>query len=275
MILQNQNKVPASFRDPSGFVFRSKSVFYRQINKSYAKEYDHFVKSGLFKKLINKKMLLDHKEVKNIKTDNLAYKTILPIQIPFWSYPYEWSFSQLKDAAVLTLEIQNIALAHKMILKDASAYNIQFMQGHPILIDTLSFDFYKEGEPWVAYRQFCQHFLAPLALMSYVDLRFGKLSQIYLDGIPLDLAARLLPQKTKLSLGLGVHLHLHARYQKKFANQGAVNINRRFNKNQLLGILSSLKKLILSLKLPKQMTVWANTTRILIIPTAPLNINQK
>jgi len=91
--------------------------------------------------------------------------------VPFISYPYEWSFGQLKDAVLVTLAIQKRAMKAGMSLKDASAYNIQFYRGKPILVDTLSFEAYREGEPWVAYRQFCQHFLAPLALMAIRDVR--------------------------------------------------------------------------------------------------------
>ncbi|PIT97450.1 SAM-dependent methyltransferase [Candidatus Berkelbacteria bacterium CG10_big_fil_rev_8_21_14_0_10_41_12] len=250
-------KVPASFRDPSGFVFRLGNLFYRQVNQSYAKEYDLLMNSGLFKKLVGKGLIINHKEINNISSDDSAYKTLLPEQIPFLSYPYEWSFSQLKDAALLTLEIQDIAIAHGMILKDASAYNIQFISGRPIFIDTLSFDFYKEGEPWVAYRQFCQHFLAPLALMSHTDLRFGKSSQIFLDGIPLDLAAHLLPSKTRFSLGLGIHIHLHARSQQKYTDPSIIKKQKKqLHKNQLLGIMASLKSTTLALDLPKQKTIW-------------------
>ena len=50
-----------------------------------------------------------------------------------------------------------------MTLKDCSVYNIQFHQGRPIFIDTLSFEIYRDGDPWIGYRQFCEHFLAPLA----------------------------------------------------------------------------------------------------------------
>ena len=86
--------------------------------------------------------------------------------VDFISYPYEWSFSQLKDAALTTLAAHELALDHGMTLKDASAYNVQFVDGKPVLIDSLSFERAVPDEPWVAYRQFCQHFLAPLALMA-------------------------------------------------------------------------------------------------------------
>ncbi len=98
-----------------------------------------------------------------------------------------------------------------MTLKDCSAYNLQFHRGRPIFIDTLSFEVYREGTPWVGYRQFCEHFLAPLALMALVDGRLGQLCRTNIDGIPLDLAVRLLPLSSWRRWGLAIHLQLHAR----------------------------------------------------------------
>src|SRR3989344_3844063 len=120
---------------------------------------DHLVKSGLYDSLTRDGLLVRHEEAEiGISVNRDAYKIIKPEIIPFISYPYEWSFSQLKDAALLTLKIQKAAIYFGMILKDASAYNIQFKNGRPIFIDTLSFEKYVEDSPWVAYRQFCQHF---------------------------------------------------------------------------------------------------------------------
>src|SRR6185295_13694272 len=120
-----------------------------------------------------------------------------PEPIPFVSYPYEWSFGELKAAALATLEIEGRAVAHGMGLKDASAYNIQFRGVRPVLVDTLSFERLEREAPWVAYRQFCQHFLAPLALMSRRDVRLSQLLRIYIDGVPLDLASELLPGRSR------------------------------------------------------------------------------
>jgi hypothetical protein len=106
-----------------------------------------------------------------------------------------------------------------MSLKDASAYNIQFVGSRPVFIDTLSFEPFN-NRPWVAYRQFCQHFLAPLALVSKTDYRLSQLLKVFIDGIPLDLTARLLPASTRFNLGLLMHLHLHARSQQKYADKG-------------------------------------------------------
>ncbi len=258
MTSDNSKAVAASFRDPSGTVFKKNNQYFRQINLIYKKDYDFLQSSGLFAELVGKKYLVDHKEIDNKNSGPKSYKIIKPEQISFISYPYEWCFSQLKDAALLTLEIQSTAMKFGMSLKDASAYNIQFVNSKPILIDTLSFEKYRESKPWIAYRQFCQHFLAPLALMTCVDLRFGTLSQIYLDGLPLDLTAKLLPVKARFSLGLGSHIFLHAKSQLSHAADGERIAKVKIGKNQLLGIIDSLKSTVGGLKLPKQLTTWGD-----------------
>ena len=209
----------SSFRDPSGFVFNKDNQIYRQINKSYQSQYDHLMKSGLYDSLVKRHLLVSHEEINaDAVIDDKAYKVIRPDQVPYVSYPYEWSFSQLKDAALCTLEVQKLALKHGMVLKDASAYNIQFIKARPVFIDTLSLEFYEQGSPWLAYKQFCQHFIAPLALMAYSDIRLSQLFRIYIDGIPLDLASQLLPTKTWFKYSLLSHIHLHARTQKHYAD---------------------------------------------------------
>src|SRR3990167_643308 len=160
-------KNTGSFRDPSGFVYTQKGKIFRQVNTYYKKEYDKLMNSGLYTELTDKSLLVKHKEVSQPGAGKGAYKTIQPEKIGFISYPYEWSFSQLKDAALLTLEVQKLALEKGMILKDASAYNIQFIGKRPVFIDTLSFTKYEVGNPWEGYKQFCEHFIAPLALAHY------------------------------------------------------------------------------------------------------------
>ena len=169
--------LPSSFRDPSGFVFAENGRVYRQINNGFAEHFDQFMSSGLYDVLVSKGYLVAHEDVtaSNIQRGPDCYRVIAPEIIPYIAYPYEWSFSQLQDAAMLTLRIQTVALQHGYILKDASAYNVQFKDGKPVFIDTLSFEPYVEGAPWVAYRQFCQHFLAPLAFRARVYVGLGKL----------------------------------------------------------------------------------------------------
>lgn len=258
----SSNHLPASFRDPSGFLFEHEKKLFRQINKSYQAHYDTLIDSGLYQSLCKKGWLIPHDEVphpdQRVSTDSF-YKIICPEQIPYISYPYEWCFSQLKDAAILTLNIQIEALKHGMVLKDASAYNVQFHRGKPVFIDTLSFERYTEGEPWVAYKQFCQHFLAPLALIVKCDFRLISLLRANIDGIPLDLASNLLPFKTRFNYSLLAHIHLHASSQKRFEDTGrsgtsaqSVNVSRlRFE-----GLVSSLMASVQSLQWKYADTEW-------------------
>jgi hypothetical protein len=249
----------SSFRDPDGFIFSYNGKLYRCINFSYQQNYEHLIQSGLYDKLVENELLIPHKEVQipNIETTINYYKILEPEVIPFISYPYEWSFSQLKDAALVTLQIQKMALEHGMCLKDASAYNIQFRHGKPILIDILSFEKYQEGKPWVAYKQFCEHFLAPLALMAYKDIRLNQLLKIYIDGIPLNLATKLLPLRSWLRFPLLLHIHLHARSQKYLLNKN-INVDKRtFSKKSLLSLIDSLESAISKLKWEPEKTEWS------------------
>lgn len=256
----------SSFRDPNGHIFYSKDgLLYRQINKTGAIDYDQLMRSGLYHDLVGRNWLISHQEVDNLWGDDRQeiYKIIKPSYIPFISYPYEWSFSQLKDAALRALDIQMCALKYNMVLRDASAYNMQYNNGAPILIDTLSFECYQEGKSWVAYRQFCQHFLAPLLLMSKCDIRLSQLSKIYIDGVPLDLASTLLPLKTWFQSSIAMHLHLHAKMQTTYASSESQDKaqKRRFStlsRNGMISIITSLKKLVQKLEWKPYGTEWAD-----------------
>lgn len=246
---------PASFRDPSGHIFYNGNKVFRHVSKKYKDNYDLFMSSGFYEKLVEKDSLIPHKEVSPLDPKSTAYKTIEVKKINFISYPYEWSFSQLKDAALLTLEIQQLAIEHGMSLKDASAYNVQFVEGKPLFIDSLSFEKYEIGKPWVAYKQFCQHFLGPLILMSKVDVRLQQLLKHYIDGLPLDLVSRLLPKKSYLKPSLLTHIHIHAKSQNKYANTAKVK-SRPVSKFALLGIVHSLESAVKSLKWNPKGTEW-------------------
>ncbi len=251
----------ASFRDPSGFLFRQDGILFRQVNQSYKSHYDLLMASGLYDALVKKGVLVPHLETDKVPvTPGIGYKVLQPEVIPFISYPYEWSFGMLKDAALITLDICILALQKGMVLKDASAYNIQFRDGKPVLIDTLSFERYDEGTPWIAYRQFCQHFIAPLALMALTDIRLGQLLRVHIDGIPLDLANKLLPGKIRWNLGLGTHITLHAQAQQKYAKSDSPRNDRKkaFSKNALLGLLDSLKNTVKGLTWKPDGTEWAD-----------------
>lgn len=259
----------SSFRDPAGCVFRENNEVYRQVNLVYKPHYDMLIESGLYEVLIKKDLLIAHQEIEfrieieqqgnlTCGTKPSVYKICKPKNVPFISYPYEWCFSQLKDAALATLEIQSIALKHGMILKDSSAFNIQFVNGKPLLIDTLSFERYEPGKPWIAYRQFCQHFLAPLVLMSAVDVRLGSLSRNYIDGIPLDLACKLLPTLALIRPSVAIHLAIHANAHRNTATRlEPVGQQGGFSRDAMLGLVDSLKSAVEALKIGKVKSDWS------------------
>lgn len=254
--------VEASFRDPSGFVFWRDGVLYRRVNPAYRAHYDRLRDSGLYEALAGAGRLVRHEEVSpgNGDTEE-AYRILRPQPVPFVSYPYEWCFSAFKDAALATLDIQLTALEHGMTLKDASAYNIQFLEGRPVLIDTLSFEIREAGAPWVAYRQFCQHFLAPLALMARVDVRLAQLLRSYIDGIPLDLAARLLPARSRINPSLLFHVHLHAASQKRYADAGTKTQGGRsisVSDRGIEGLVRGLRGAVRRLQWKPPRTEWAD-----------------
>jgi len=257
--MSSYEKVPSSFRDPSGFLFLDGEDLYRQINLSYKHDFDQLINSGLYEKLVSSNQLISHKEVDAAPFDaEHAYKIIKPEVISFISYPYEWCFSELKQAALTTLEIQKTAMDFGMTLKDCSAFNIQFKNGKPILIDTLSFEKYQDGQIWKAYRQFCQHFLAPLALMSHKDIRLNQLFRIYIDGIPLDLASSLLPFKTRAMFSLLSHIHAHSKSQKHFGNKKIQLKKQKLPKRSFLGIVESVYSAIKKLDWEPKGTEWSD-----------------
>ena len=241
---------PASFRDPSGFVFRRDGTLYRQIQASGAVDWQSFTSSGLYERLAADRLIVAH-QVEPVEQAALpgSIAVIRPRMVDVISYPYEWSFSQLKEAALLTIELQARALDAGMRLKDASAYNIQLDAGRPILIDSLSFEVAPATEPWPAYRQFCEHFLAPLALIAHRDARCGLMLRDFIDGIPVDMAARLLPWRTRLSLGLSAHIHLHAGAQRRAADEappapGVAKRERRISETGQRALLDSLRRTV-------------------------------
>ncbi|MEW6566792.1 MAG: SAM-dependent methyltransferase [Chloroflexota bacterium] len=252
---------PSSFRDPSGFLFVRDGILYRQVNQAYREDYDHLMASGLYDELTRDGLLIPHEEtLLDATASEAAYKVLRPEAVRFVSHPYEWCFSQYKDAALLTLGIQRRAVSRGMSLKDGSAYNVQFHRGRPVLIDTLSFERYREGEPWVAYRQFCQHFLAPLTLMAKRDIRLGQLTRIHLDGVPLDLAACLLPFGARFSPGLLTHLFLHAGAQRRFADRpvSRAAVRGRMGRSAFLGLIDSLQATVRKLSWEPTATEWSD-----------------
>ncbi|HEU5169000.1 MAG TPA: hypothetical protein VFU46_00605 [Gemmatimonadales bacterium] len=254
-----EGRLPASFRDPAGYVFRRGGELYRCITHRHADDYAALMASGLYEELTAAGLLIPHAEAPvELADDSNAHRVLRPEPIEFVSYPYEWCFGQLQAAALCSLEIQRRAVARGMALKDASAYNVQFRAGRPVLIDTLSLERYPDGAPWVAYRQFCEHFLAPLLLVARVDASLGRLLQTHLDGVPLGTASRLLGARAWGSAGALMHVVLHARsLRKQGAAHGARARTAVINRRRLLALLDHLEQVVRGCNWNPASTEWA------------------
>jgi len=250
---------PGSFRDPAGFIFEHDQVIYRAVADFYRADYDLLMKSGLYADLTSPGWLIQHQEILPPPVNMpQGYNLVLkPEMVPFISYPYEWSFSQLKSAALLTLDIQARAMEYGLTLKDASAFNVTWNKGRPVFLDTLSFTALKDNQPWVAYGQFCSHFLAPLTLMSARDLRLQALTRENLPGISLDLASKLLPRRSWFNLGSLLHIHLHARSRQKHASTDQ-KATATLTKKSLMNLVAGLRMAVEALKFPHTATEWGD-----------------
>jgi ribosomal protein L11 methylase PrmA len=255
--------VEGSFRDPSGFVYTRDATLYRQVNTVFGKQFEAFMTSGLYDELTRERLLVPHVQVGiELSATADAYAVLRPDRISFISYPYEWCFGQLQDAALLTLEIQERALSKGFTLRDSSAYNVQFQGGRPVFIDTLSFEPLEEGRAWAAYKQFCEHFLLPLTLMSTRDIRCGTMLRTYVDGIPLDLGSRLLPGRSWASLSSVLHIHLHAWAQGRYAGAAVSSAakGKSMSRGSLARLVQNLKSAVRSLSWKPSGTEWADYT---------------
>jgi len=230
-----------SYRDKAARVVKKKSGYYRYIFNEYKAEYEHLMQSGLYQELIQKELLIEHKEIEKDTDDPKVYKLLLPTQIPFQSYPFEWSYNQWRKAILSYLRINTIALKYGMILKDATPYNFYLNGGKAVMFDTSSFMFFKKNDKWIAYRQFCEELLSPIALMHYNGGEWSKLTMANLRGMPLSFVSKQLPIKSWFNLTTLLHIHLHSKYS---GNNESKEIENKKNKGFTLEKIKSLQKMI-------------------------------
>jgi hypothetical protein len=219
-----------SYKDTAARVIEKNGLYYRYIFTEYQREYDHLMQSGLYEKLNDKGLIIEHKELNESQRTNFeidivgnkdnVYCIIQPTQIAFQSYPFEWSYTQWQKAIISYLKINQIALQFGMILKDATPHNFYLNSGKAILLDTSSFSFFNEGDPWIAYRQFCSEFLSPIALMHYNGQKWSRITNVHLRGLPLNFVSKQLPYKSWFNTTVLLHIHMHAKYANA---EGATN----------------------------------------------------
>ena len=238
-----------SYKDTAARVVLKEGIYYRYIFNEYKREYDYLMQSGLYEALKSKGYLISHSELNYEGGDSTIYKQLLPEQIHFQSYPFCWSYTQWRKAIIAYLEINKIALKYGMLLKDATPFNFYFKEGRAILLDTSSFIFFKEGAPWLAYKQFCSEFLSPIALMHYNGQIWSGMVKANLKGMPLSFVSKQLPVKSWFNLSCLLHIHMHAKYAN---NEGSIEeehsrkskVKKGFSKEKLLSLIDMILRTV-------------------------------
>jgi hypothetical protein len=245
----------ASFKDPAAKVFsveNDDAYIYRELSQGYLSHYRHFKSSGLADELVKKNLLIAFEEVPG-EIDTVILKAG---RISFVSYPYEWTFTQWKDAALLTLKIQYRALKYGMILKDATPFNVVFDGCKPIFIDISSFEIYKEGQPWKAFKQFSENFYLPLLLVKYFDSFGNSIYQNNIAGIPLSKGLSLLPSKAYFNFSTLLYLVLPGNIRKNLRERQGVKKSKNITGKNLMQFSEQLFSGINKLKQKKIQTKW-------------------
>jgi len=260
-----------SFRDPSGCVFSKDGNIYRSIFEPGVTDFEAAREAGVYEKLIEKGLLVSYKEVKDFNRgpSGTVYYLSHP-RLPMVSYPWEWPFSMLKDAALLHLDAMEMLIPMGFWLRDASAFNVQFDGNRLCLIDTLSVGRRVPDSPWVGYGQFCSHFLAPLAAAAYCDIRLLAMWRSFINGFPLEMAVRMLSGLRKYQPGLFMHLTLHSRYQNKADRKEDIRKREseksvrkpKVNDRGLVGLIRSLKKTVSGISWKRYSKIWEDYTEI-------------
>ena len=219
--------LPASFRDPDARVLESDGPrILRALSASALAEREAVEKSGLLRDLVEAGLVVDSAPAPDVAPPDGFAAVVASPRLPFPSYPYEWSFGMLRDAATLTLDVLERALERGATLKDASAYNVLFDGARPVLIDVASLVPHADGTPWLGYGQFCDHFLAPLMLEAYRGVPFQPLLRGSLEGVSIGgQLAPLLGGRDWLRPGVLTHVKLRAMLDRR--TQGLATESRK------------------------------------------------
>lgn len=251
---------PGSFRDPESRVFYSGDEVYRALSADGLADFTALKESGL---------LDDERVVRTEQVEDGAVDRSLLVhepagvlrheRIPFVSYPYEWTFSMLKDAALLQLDLLLASLEKNMVLKDSTPYNVQFKGARPVFVDVGSFERLREGEPWIAYRQFCMLYLYPLLLQSVKDVPFHPWLRGSIDGITPSQMRGVLSFRDRFRRGLFTNVFLHARLEAKYADRPSEvkqEVRRVFKKELFVANVRKMRKLVERLTWDPPEGVW-------------------
>lgn len=262
-----------SFRDRLGRVFYHRGQVYRALSAEAHGAWKALEATSFFARAVEDGHMVATREVDLDGGDELTRQDLAGLssrwqaavaheRIPFISYPYEWSFSMLQDAACLQLDLLRDALEEDLTSKDASSYNVQWKGSRPVFIDTASFEPWTPGQPWFGYLQFCQLFLYPLLLTAYRDVPFQPWLRGSLDGITPEEMRRLLPLRDRIRPGVLADVVLQAKLQSRTADadepvRGDL-VKAGFKKPMITNNLGRLRRIVGGLRWRRDASEWAD-----------------
>ncbi|MDX6677115.1 MAG: hypothetical protein QOE31_1167 [Solirubrobacteraceae bacterium] len=258
--------VPGSFRDPDSRVFERDGDVFRALSARGLDDWNALRESKAFEELSERGSVIETEDVGDEHPATLGdgWAGVLRHEsIPFVSYPYEWTFGMLRDAALLQLDVLERCLSDGLMVKDSSPYNVQWRGVAPVFIDIGSFERLREGEPWIAYRQFCMLFLYPLLFQAYKGIPFQPWLRGAIDGITPAQARAVMSMRDRLRRGVLTNVHLHSRLERRYAGvEGATakaDVRRAgFNTELILANVRRLRKLVARLRWEPETSAWSD-----------------
>ena len=255
----------SSYRDRNGAVFYRDGEVFRAISAKALADWERLSASAFFRRFVDAGSIVatEQAEAAPPAAAGADWAAVLRhARVPFISYPYEWAFGMLKEAALLHLDLMQAALVEGMILKDSSAYNIQWNGCEPVFIDIPSFEGLTPGEPWVGYRQFCELFLYPLMLQSYKGVDFRHWLRGSLDGITAGTLRSLFSTRDLARPGVLMHVVAQDALQRRYADaKGSARKSlgeAGFDKSLIARNVAGLRKIVERMQPAGKKTVWAD-----------------
>ena len=256
---------PGSFRDPLSRVFVGHDAVYRAFTEMGKADLDEVWSKPFVEKWLKRGDLIatDFVSPASAPIEGDWATVMRHPKLPFISYPYEWTFSMLRDAALLQLKLTKTALKNGVGVKDATPYNVQFVGSKPVFIDAGSFEVRQPSDPWYGYLQFCQLYLYPLMLQAHLGVGFQPLLRGSVNGIDPVTMRKLLgagkpwaPRRGRLT-----NVVFHAMAQQRFANSD-VEIRKEasaagMNPKILIATMEKLSKTIKKMSLNDKRSTWS------------------
>jgi hypothetical protein len=257
---------PGSFRDPESRIFYAGGDVYRALSQDGLDDFNALQQTKLFERfsadggLVRTELLEDTSAVPAELLSKDCAGVLRHERIPFVSYPYEWTFSMLKDAALLQLDLTLAALEEGLILKDSTPYNVQFKGSKPVFVDVGSFERLREGEPWVGYRQFCMLYLYPLMLQAVKGIEFHPWLRGSINGITPAQMRGMVSFRDRFRKGFFLNVFMHAKLEARHADRGEEvkdEVRRAgFKKELIVANVRRMRKLVASLDWNPPQGVW-------------------